>query len=101
MKLTINKNDIKYGQRHNPGNCAIAMSMQRKLQKQKRQVADICVLPENVSMQVFEGNKLVTYGATMPLKASEFVHRFDNELRVKPFSLNLNLRKIREVVLTK
>jgi hypothetical protein len=52
-------------------------------------------------MQVFEGNKLVTYSTTMPLKGTDFVHRFDNELRVKPFSLNLNLKKVREVSLTK
>lgn len=101
MKLTINKNDIKLGQRHNPSNCAIAMSIQRNLQRNKKEVADICVLPENVSMQVFEGNKLVTYGTSMPHKASDFVHRFDNELRVKPFSLTLNFKKIREVVLAK
>jgi len=101
MKLTISKNDIKYGQKHNPGNCAIALSMQRKLRKQKREYADISVLPENVSMQVFEGSKLVTYGTQMPLKGTNFIHRFDNELRVNPFSLNLNLRKIREVSLTK
>lgn len=101
MKLTINKNDIKLGQKHNPSGCAIALSMQRKLRKQKREYADISVLPEHVSMQVFEGNKLVTYSTTMPLKGTDFVHRFDNELRVKPFSLNLNLKKVREVSLTK
>jgi len=101
MKLNINKNDIKYGHRHNPANCAIALSIQRNMRRQKREVADICVLPENVSLQVFEGNKLVTYGTNLPVKASEFVHRFDNELRVKPFSLNLNFRKVREVALSK
>ena len=101
MKLTITKNDIKLGTRHNPSGCAIALSMQRKLRKQKREYADISVLPEHVSMQVFEGDKLVTYSTQMPLKGSSFIHRFDNEMRVKPFSLNLNLVKVRETVLTK
>jgi hypothetical protein len=101
MKLNITKNDIRYGQQHNPSNCAIAQSIQRKLRKQKRDYADINVLPDHVSIQVFEEGKLVTYGTPMPFKGSNFVHRFDNDLRVKPFSLNLNLQKIRQVVLAK
>ena len=96
MKLQITKNDIKYGQKHNPSNCAIAQSIQRGLKKKKVEYADINVLPENVSIQVFEGKKLVTYSTEMPAKGSNFVHRFDNELRVKPFSLNLNFLKVRE-----
>lgn len=96
MKLNITKNDIKYGQKHNPSNCAIAQSIQRRLKKDKVEYADINVLPENVSIQVFEGNKLVTYNTQMPNKGSNFVHRFDNELKVKPFSLTLPFKKSRE-----
>lgn len=96
MKLSITKNDIKYGQKHNPSNCAIAQSIQRRLKKDKVEYADINVLPENVSIQVFEGKKLVTYNTQMPSKGSNFVHRFDNELKVKPFSLNLPFKKSRE-----
>lgn len=96
MKLSITKNDIKYGQKHNPSNCAIAQSIQRRLKKDKVEFADINVLPQNVSIQVFEGNKLVTYNTEMPAKGSSFVHRFDNELRVKPFSLTLPFKKSKE-----
>ena len=96
MRLSITRNDIRNGTRHNPSNCAIARSIQRKMAKSKKDVADINVLPESVSIQVFENNKIVTYSTEMPLKGTNFVHRFDNELRVKPFSLNLRFDKIKE-----
>lgn len=89
MKLKITKDDIKYGQRHNPSNCAIAQSIQRRMAKQKQEIADVCVLPNMVSISVFEDNKIVTYKTDMPSKGAQFVHRFDNEIRVKPFVLNL------------
>lgn len=99
MRLQITKNDIKYGQRHNPSNCAIAQSIQRKLSKQKQDIADVCVLPNMVSIQVFEDNKIVTYKTDMPTKGANFVHRFDNEMRVKPFVLNLPFVKTKQISL--
>lgn len=99
MRLKITKNDIKYGQRHNPSNCAIAQSIQRKLAKQKQEIADVCVLPNMVSIQVFEDNKIVTYKTDMPSKGANFVHRFDNEMRVKPFVLSLPFVKTKATLL--
>jgi len=101
MKLSITKNDIRYGQRHNPSNCAIAQSIQRNLKKNKVEYADINVLPQTVSIQVFEDNKIVTYKTEMPNRGAKFVHRFDNELRVKPFSLSLPFVKTKEAELSK
>ena len=99
MKLSITRNDIREGVRHNPSNCAIARSIQRNLAKNNMDVADINVLPESVSIQVFESNKIVTYNTNMPLKGTNFVHRFDNEMRVKPFQLTLQFEKSKERVL--
>ena len=101
MRLKVTKADIKYGQRHNPSNCAIAQSIQRKLKKDKREYADINVLPETVSIQVFEDKKLVTYKTDMPTKGINFIHRFDNEMRVKPFVLSLPFIKTKETALTR
>lgn len=101
MKLSITRNDIREGVRHNPSNCAIARSIQRNLAKNNMDVADINVLPESVSIQVFESNKIVTYSTHMPLKGTNFVHRFDNEMRVKPFQLSLNFAKSKERELLK
>jgi len=101
MKLSITRNDIREGVRHNPSNCAIARSISRNLGKKKMDVADINVLPETVSIQVFEDNKVVTYNTQMPVKGTNFVHRFDNEMRVRPFQLTLNFEKSKERVLGK
>jgi len=95
MKLKITKNDIKGGKQHDPANCAVARSIRRNLisKGKKKRIIDISVLPGHASMSINEGNKIVVYGAKMPIKGSQFVYDFDNGASVKPFNLVLPLKK--------
>jgi len=94
MNLKITKNDIKNGKQHDPANCAIARSMKRKCKNNKKQIADISILPGHASLSVYEGNKIVVYGAKMNNKASQFVYDFDNGASAKPLNLVLPFKKV-------
>jgi hypothetical protein len=94
MNLKITKNDIKNGKQHDPANCAIARSMKRKCKNNKKQIADISILPGHASLSVYEGNKIVVYGAKMPIKGSQFVYDFDNGVSTKPLNLILPFKKV-------
>ena len=95
MKFKITKSDINQGKQHDPSNCAIARSIRRqyRTKHQKKELMDVNVLPGHVSIHVFENNKVVTYGAKMPIKGTTFVENFDNDITVKPLNLDIPLKR--------
>lgn len=96
MKLKITKGDINNSKQHDPANCAIASSIRRQYQRKhkKKQIVDISILPGHASLSVYEGNKIVVYGAKMNPKATQFVYDFDNDRQVKPLNLFVPLKKV-------
>lgn len=93
MKLNfrITKNDIKDGERSNPSNCAIARSVKRNRNITVKSVGvfhDVCILKKTDA-----AGKTSSYVAYLPTKAQTFVRNFDHDLKVQPFSLNLNFFK--------
>jgi hypothetical protein len=95
MKLKITKSDIRNGKQHDPSNCAVARSIKRqyRAKHQKKELMDVNVLPGHVCIHVFENNKVVSYGAKMPVKGTSFVEQFDNDMTVKPMSLDIPLKR--------
>jgi len=96
MKFNITHNDIKLGKKHDPAGCAIARSVLRKFASKN---AKVSVLPEHLSIQVFDDKKITTWSCKMPRKATQFVYQFDNDASVKPFVADLDLKRNKSFVL--
>jgi len=90
INLKVTRANIKNGEPVNPGKCPIANS----IMEQVKNVYYVRVLPEEASIKVKQGNKIITYKSTLPKVANTFIRMFDDGTRVKPFSLNLNFKKI-------
>jgi hypothetical protein len=90
INLKVTKANIKNGEPVNPGKCPIANS----IMEQVKNVYYVRVLPEEAAIKVKRGNKITAYKSTLPKEANTFIRMFDDGTCVKPFSLNLNFKKI-------
>lgn len=85
LKITVTEDDILNGKPTHPNGCAIALAIERELQRR-----------ENSGVQVW-GSRIELDGKRykMPKKGAAFVERFDKDKKLaKPFSFMLREVKV-------
>jgi len=90
LDLRISKTNIKNGEQTNPGKCPIANSIMESV----KNVIYVSVLPNEATIKVKKGNKIVAYRGSLPKEGNQFVKNFDDGLKVTPFKMSLNLNKL-------
>ena len=78
MEFKVTKEDILNGEKNDPHNCAVALSIKRKIHGKK-----IVVCGDGITID----NPIFV----MPLIVSDFIKNFDAGNYVKPFSFELDL----------
>ena len=86
LKLNITKANISNGSKANPGKCPIANSLKDSILN----ITQVSVLPNEASIRVKRGKKILCYKSKLSTKAYNFIRKFDDGRRVKPFSLTLD-----------
>ena len=94
LNLRITKANIKNGEQTNPGKCPIANSIIENV----KNVIHVCVLPNEATIKVKNGNRVTAYRGKLPTKAHSFVRNFDEGLKVKPFVLSLELNRLNKKI---
>lgn len=90
LDIKITKANIKNGERTNPGKCPIANSIVENVDN----VIYVCVLPNEATIKVKRGKKITAYRGALPATGYNFVRNFDDGLKVLPFALHLELKKL-------
>jgi len=90
IKLKITKTNIKNGIPVNPGHCPIANSIMETV----KNAYYVRVLPSEAAIKVRNGKSVTTYRSKLPEKANNFIRKFDDSQKVKPFAFTLNLNKV-------
>jgi len=90
INLNITKDNIKNGERTNPGKCPIANSVMDTV----KNVIYVSILPQEATIKVKTGKKIEAFRGKLPEKAFNFIRNFDDGLRVNPFNLTLELNKL-------
>jgi len=86
LTLNITKANISNGSQANPGKCPIANSIKDNIAN----ITHVSVLPNEASIRVKRGKKLIFFKSKLSPKAYNFIRKFDDGKRVKPFSLTLD-----------
>jgi len=90
FNLKITRANIKNGERANPNKCPIANSVIENINN----VVYVSILPQEATIKVKRGKKLIAYRGKMPENAFQFVRNFDGGSKVNPFILTLELDKL-------
>lgn len=81
VTIEVKRRDILLGKRRSSSSCPIAKAIRRRLKKPIRVGSRLAWL----------GTNNTTIG--LPMKARDFISRFDGGLKVKPFSFELMVPK--------
>jgi len=94
LTLNITKANISNGRQANPGKCPIANSLRENIAN----ITHVSVLPNEASIRVKKGKKILAYKSKLTSKAYNFIRKFDDGKRVKPFSLTLDFVQQKNLV---
>jgi len=89
INLNITKTNIKNGERANPGKCPIANSIRDNV----KSLVNVHVLPDNIFFVIKENKENVAYTTKTPYTGNQFIKKFDDGKKVRPFKLELNFTK--------
>ncbi|NBW57874.1 hypothetical protein EBR43_08860 [bacterium] len=87
--IKVTRANINEGVKATPNKCPIANSLASKFNK----ITYVSVLPDTTTITLMKNKKTVTYRASTPKHAGNFIRKFDDGKLVKPIQIKFNFVK--------